>query len=191
MIVYIEGVDGTGKTTFAKALYEKLKKEKIFKKVEPDGEALIPTKPKDPKRLKPQELHIKFVEMAEDLNTLYICDRGPLSDIIYRTFDNYTPVVDLITLSTMIAMSGPKVFLVHCDTADSFTNMMTRGETNPTSINFHKALKKLYRQIIPTFRVLPAVEYDMAKHDLDGVITILLERLKLAKDSLLNWKWKR
>lgn len=176
MIIYLEGVDGSGKTTLKEALTKRLTQLEPIRgvKVYPEGESLIPTRPSDPNRLNALELVTKLYDMATDPGMIYICDRGPISDIIYRAFDEHHPIMPLEAFWTWWLGNQQVIVIVHCDTNRSEQLMKDRGDNNPTAINHHKSLRYLYKQIMPIFR---PVKYDIETSDLLTTTTQILATL--------------
>lgn len=175
MIIYIEGVDGSGKSTLKGRLLKRLEQIKDLHniKIYPEGETLIPTHPSKANRLSREDLFKQLSKMANDPNTVYICDRGPLSDIIYRAFDDYKPLVSLEELLWFWGTQGIMIVTVHCVNDRSEELMKERGEENPVAIQYHKALKYIYNQIMPLFG---AINYDFSVESdekLSSINTIL------------------
>lgn len=189
MIIYLEGVDGSGKTTLAKAIYNRLLQiHKVYNvEVVEDGESLIPTRPDHPNRLNLTELVKQLTKMAKSIDTIYICDRGPISDILYRTFDNHQPVIDLQSFIWLWMNYNIGVITVHCDSDLSTKAMLDRGESNPIAVTHHTSLRYLYKQIMP---LLGAIPYNMSEEPLSTVNLVLatlwqnLNKLKEIKTSL-------
>lgn len=150
MIIYLEGVDGSGKTRLANYLYENINKVRF--KIEPHGELNINTKPGEyrlPKRVLLDELNY----MAYDDDTIYIVDRGPLSDIIYRAFDKIEPVISLTEMldwCKSLRFSG-RLEIIHCSADKSKEDMLARGDDNPVALSFHDEINYLYDQLMPLF----------------------------------------
>lgn len=177
MIIYLEGVDGTGKSTLADALAKRLEDLKPVKgfSVVRDGELLIRTRPGS-RKLNQEQLIEKLSDMAISGDTIYICDRGPLSDIIYRTFDDESPVLPLDNFWFIWLAHQMFIVTVFCDSDKAQELMVARGDDNATAINRHKELRYLYQQIAPMFNMIP---YDVAKHghDLQEVVNVILAHL--------------
>lgn len=162
MIIYFEGVDGSGKTTLKDAFAKRLEKLKDLKgiNVEPDGERLINTNPTKAGRLSELDLLAKLREMADDTSTIYLCDRGPLSDIIYRTFDTHKPVISFETFWVFWYLNQFKFIVVGCDTEKSLELTLLRGDDNPIAKSRHSEIRYLYQQVLPMFN---AYMYDLDK----------------------------
>lgn len=156
MIVYIEGVDGSGKSTFATAI-TKFLQDKGFD-VHPKAEKAMVTHPWRLDRTNREDL---LFNLRARLNSpsIYIVDRGELSDIIYRTFDleKYTALMSLDEYYHFYKLYERKYIIVHCDTNLSEKLMLERGEDNKISITEHQKLRYLFNQIMPLFQ---AIKYD-------------------------------
>jgi thymidylate kinase len=159
MIVYIEGVDGSGKSTFAKAITTYLQ-EKGFA-VYPKAEKLMVTHPWREDRTTKEELTIQLRSCLAS-NMVHIVDRGELSDIIYRTFDShkYQSLMSLYEYHLIFRAYSHRYIIIHCDSEMSEQLMLTRGEDNHISIVEHQKLRYLFNQIMPLFR---ARKFDAAK----------------------------
>lgn len=153
MIVYIEGVDGSGKSTFAKALTTHLQEEGFD--VVPKAEKLMVTHPWRPDRIDKASLR-RQLRKCLDSPQVFIVDRGELSDIIYRTFDfkKYTALMTLKEFFNIWAYNQDKYIIVHCDSDKSEQLMLARGEDNEISIVEHQKLRYLFNQIMPLFNAL-------------------------------------
>ena len=163
MIVYIEGVDGSGKSTFSKALAEHLQKEGFD--VVPKANKLMVTHPWRPDRIDKASLRR---QLKKCLNSpqVFIVDRGELSDIIYRTFDldKYSALMTLKEFYNIWLYNQNKYLIVHCDSDLSEQLMLARGEDNEISIVEHQKLRYLFNQIMPLFN---AVKFD-AERSIDS-----------------------
>lgn len=158
MVIYIEGVDGSGKSSFAAAVTTYLQ-EKGFK-VHPKAEKQLVTHPWRLNRLTTQGYLSRlrsFLGSAE----VFIVDRGELSDIIYRTFDNekYSALMTLSEFYRFYQMMQHSFIVVHCDTDQSYELMLKRGEDNQVSITEHQKLRYLFNQVMPLFN---AIKYDLS-----------------------------
>lgn len=176
MIIYLEGPDGSGKSTLRKKLMAYLElmpsilKELGVDNVIENGEDLIPTRPTNPKRLTLDQLFIKLHKMANNSTTLYICDRGPISDVIYRLFDEYEPVLTLNQYLNIWIRNRYLITTVYCDSDSSLEVLKVRGDDNPVAIANHDAIRYLYKQIMPIFSPL---KYDFAKIKTESDLAIV------------------
>jgi len=151
MIVYIEGVDGSGKSTFAKAITEYLQEHGFD--VIPKAEKLMVTHPWRLDRISKDELTYRLRGCLTNDNKVYIVDRGEISDILYRTFDSdkYSALMTLQEYYNLYKLYANKYFFVHCDSQRSEELMLKRGEDNPISITEHQKLRYLFNQVMPLF----------------------------------------
>ena len=158
MIVYIEGVDGSGKSTFATAITEFLQ-EKGFT-VHPKAEKAMVTHPWRFDRTTRENLLFNLRSRLSSPD-VFIVDRGELSDIIYRTFDldKYKALMSLDEYYHFYRLYEKRYLIVHCDTNLSEKLMLERGEDNKISITEHQKLRYLFNQIMPLFN---AIKYDAA-----------------------------
>jgi thymidylate kinase len=158
MIIYIEGVDGSGKSTFAKALTKYLQETGFT--VHPKAEKAMVTHPWRLDRVKKDKLEFEIRSRISSRD-VHIVDRGELSDIIYRTFDfeKYSALMTLKEYYELYLQCSHKYIVVHCDTARSEELMLARGEDNVISITEHQKLRYLFNQIMPLFN---AIKYDAA-----------------------------
>ena len=149
MIIQLEGPDGSGKSTLARAI-----KEALYEMVPvwyDNIEYIIPTKPTAKDRLNEKELFKRLVKIAKS-KTVYILDRGPISDVIYRVFDSYNSVTTLPKIIKFFEEHVVRCFVVFCGTPLAEEKMLERGEDNPTSLNRHKELTKVYNIVEDCFK---------------------------------------
>lgn len=136
MIVYFEGVDGSGKSTVVKTL-----KDRYGCKT-----AIGPDRISD----KHQEL-LNWYDFDDrhrgDIR--YLVDRGPITEFIYRLIrddeKSYLALKDLDSL-----LYGNKI--VFCETAHAYDRAMTRGEDNIVDEKLHAKIKKAYKDVIPMLK---------------------------------------
>lgn len=183
MIIYIEGVDGSGKSTLADKIAKMCKKEKI--EYDRYAERSISTKPDSLNRITFDELVIKFNQMAND-KVLHILDRGPLSDCIYRMFDDYEPVGKLADYISLFEGCKNKLMIVFARTKKAEELMLKRGDDNPVAISHHKELSKAYdliMGIVNTYLTNKVILYDFSKRNstsyvVDCVKSLISKRSK-------------
>ncbi len=168
MIIYLEGVDGSGKTTLLNMLAEKLDPIRIIRGIEliKDANKFIPTLPTVKDRVSSHDLVKEIKRMASDDTTIYLVDRGPISDIIYRTFDEYEPVIDLDDIIKLLKplIDDDRVLVLFCDSDKAYSKMLDRGDNNKIAITHHKQLRYLFNNIMPLFS---NYKVDMFNNDKD------------------------
>ena len=143
MIIMFEGPDGSGKSTLLTKIHEYLIEKYYIDRVDACGNYWIPTHPKAPDRVSEEQLFSKLEAMIKD-DTVYLIDRGPISDCVYRVFDDNTTVTSIDKVKEFINKYNTKFMLIYCKTPDAEKYMRERGEDNPTSLQRHKELTKVY-----------------------------------------------
>lgn len=153
MIIYIEGVDGSGKTTLVNKLTERIEALSDLKKTTliANANKLIPTHPAKENRITKYQLINELQRMANESKTIYILDRGPISDIIYRTFDEHPPIISMYELLQVLIMLKDSMLIIHCNSNKAYNKMVERGDNNSIAMNRHKELQYLFRQFMPLF----------------------------------------
>lgn len=175
MVIYLEGPDGSGKTTLAKQLEEKYIEEGY--KVFTNGESIISTHPTRPNRVNEKELYEKLYTMTK-AKEIYILDRGPISDCIYRVFDDFKPVTNISSFYYFMITNIDNFIIIYCNNKNAEKNMLNRGDDNPVAINKHKELSKLYNLVMNIFDATSHYkEYDFAKDSIEDVTNIISEAL--------------
>jgi len=182
MIIQLEGVDCTGKTTLYNALTTKLQKLASLKQltIVKDAESLVTTNPRKPNRISCENLWSTLFKWARQRNHIYIMDRGPISDNVYRCFDDIEPVMDLRLCAMMYQCSG--IIVIHCDSPRGREIIKERGDDNPIALANWDKIHKTYRIMMPLFN--PFI-YDFDKVDMnkfvDNIISKLLKERRALK----------
>ena len=150
MIVLIEGVDGSGKTTLSKQL-------------EDLGYKIINIEQND-------EQFTSYMSYAKD-DKVYICDRSFLSDLVYRLEDGKHR--QGMNMSSMISIleAGAKVIFCHSDTA--YIDSMIRGESNITTRDRSSKINNIYNllhRLLKLFVNVSVTDYCWKK---DNILTII------------------
>ena len=149
MIIYLEGPDGSGKTTLANHLYKALEEKRAALNIssqtiiDPVAETRVSTHPAKRDRVTEKELYHRLKMMATD-GDIHIMDRGPISDIVYRIFDNFKSVTTINKLIDFIKKYNKRIFIVYCRTKNAEEAMNARGDDNPVALERHKELSKVY-----------------------------------------------
>lgn len=171
MIVYLEGPDGSGKTTLADKILNYCNSNGI--QCIRHGQSLVQTKPNMPTRMDATTI-IKNINMMLESDILYILDRGPISDCIYRIFD-YDECVISFSKQLEIMLQTTRLFFIYCRTENAEKYMLERGDDNPVAIARHKEIVKAYDTLIPVIEnfalVNRYVEYDF-EHDSEKEIFV-------------------
>ena len=159
MIIYLEGPDGSGKTTLVQNIWDQLVRKYY---VTIGAEEDIPTHPKRQNRISEGELFKKLKKMAKS-NIVYVLDRGPLSDIIYRIFDEYKTVTTLSKMLDFLVRYNNKILMVYCHTPDAEKYMLERGDDNPVALAKHKDITRAYNLVMSLIK--DKCKYNFAEYD--------------------------
>lgn len=161
MIIYLEGPDGSGKSTLVDSIIDVL--EGSNQLYHPKAKNLVSTYPEDPNRLTEKQLFAQLKRMATDNEVVYIIDRCFISDCVYRVFDNYKPVTTLHKCIEFLKKYNSKVFTIYCRTKDAEEYMLKRGDDNPIAILKHKEITRVYDLVMPL--VSANLKYNYFKYD--------------------------
>lgn len=151
MTIFVEGPDGSGKTTLIKQLSNRYSNVSISR-MEEDS-----------------LLWSKLINFAKSLpNKFILVDRSPLTEYVYRAEDRneskfpYSSVVKWLRQGKII----------YCNNNDSFENAIRRGEDNITVKSRHDKIRQFYDTFIPTLESegIPVMYYNWQENCLDDVI---------------------
>ena len=158
MLVIIEGVDGTGKSTLCKQLSTK-------------GYTVIRKNRRD-KNFTFGEF--TFLQLAKEK---YAIDRALLTPWAYRLLDGKQLDSDDFSLKEIITLLKDSP-IIYCNCPNAFTYSIKRGETNINTIAKSNELRQIYDFIIGTLQLYNAAtifEYDFEKQTVDDVINFIKE----------------
>jgi len=175
MIIYFEGVDGSGKSTLLQQISLMLKKENY--EVIEDGNKLIPTHPKSENRISEENLYKELHRMAKSPK-IYLLDRGPISDDVYRQFDKLPPVTRLVSIIDFVRLHNNSIFTIYCRTEKAEEYMRQRGDDNPVALKNHRAISEIYDIVMARYadQVKNVRVYDFTK---TGEFTNLMSAIKI------------
>lgn len=160
MIIYLEGPDGSGKTTLIDSIGDVLEGANVYYDVH--GKKLVSTYPQDPNRLTERQLFAALRKMAKS-NYVYIVDRCVISDIVYRVFDNYKPVTILHKVIEFLKKYNSRIFLVYCRTEKAEKYMLERGDNNPIAVTKHKEISRVFDLVMS--EIAANIKYNYYKYD--------------------------
>lgn len=158
MIVFIEGVDGSGKTT----LYNMLK-ECDYKTFTLNSHST--------------EIYdwLKLSVTSEMYNQVVITDRACfITDLVYRLVDKQPRRG--MSFQEMSEVLSNNVKIIYCKTNTSYDDAMQRGEDNITNKVKHRQISKMYDMIMDIFSIfgdIPILTYNWKKDKLSDVIKFI------------------
>lgn len=156
MLITVEGVDGSGKSTLVKQLCKygviHLAGENPFTR---DSVVDI----------------IKIIEIASKSNQLYVFDRSFITDIVYRFID-YKECAKY-TLEDLYKFCKYTDIIIYCDNENAFENAMRRGETHITRKDISNQLRYLYRFVIDVldrYDICDVIYYDFEQFSVEELL---------------------
>ena len=161
MLILIEGVDGSGKTTLCKQLVDKCKAEQISI----DGASSSAF-----------DLYRSYVLHVIRYKTMIVMDRSFVTDLVYRLFDDKPR--ETIDLARMCYLFRGPVAIVLCETDTAYEDAMKRGEDNIVDKQRSDEIKKTYEIITSMFikfSDVPVYKYNWKKQNVDDVINFIKE----------------
>ena len=154
MLVILEGVDGSGKTT----LCNQLKEKGIPTVTAVDRFSKFP--------------YYEWLKLVYE-NTISVVDRSFITELVYRTVDGKNS--GTMKLEDMCKiLSSCKVIL--CETDTAFEDSMSRGEDNITDEKTSKQIQLTYRIIttmLSKFTSVKTFTYDWKHQTVDDVINFI------------------
>lgn len=160
MLIILEGVDGSGKTTLCSQL-----------------EGLGATKISIDRGTKNQYGQYFYSRMKyEPTCDFLVTDRSFISDLVYRLEDGKDR--DDMTLMEMCSLLKNDTKIILCETETSFEDAMLRGEDNITDKKRSENIKYLYNLVITMFgkfQNIPVYKYNWKKQNIDDVINFIKE----------------
>lgn len=184
MIIYLEGPDGSGKSTLADNIAELCETLKVpYNRF---AEQEISTNPTKPNRIDKVTLFSRLEAMSTS-QKIHILDRGPISDNIYRMFDNYEALGKLEDYLKLFKSFREKILIIYCRTAKAEEAMLARGDDNPVAIRKHKELTKAYDLIMSA--ILYTLPANVVKFDFT-IENETTNTLKLVEHFINMQEWK-
>lgn len=157
MLIFVEGPDGSGKTTLCKELIDN-KAADILVKV--------------PRGTKNQN---DFYDRIRHCKNKILFDRCFISDLVYRLWDNGKP--DGMSLDDMFfVLSKSDSRIIFCKTDSAFDDAQKRGETFITNRKNHDIISSNYdviQNMLRKFTDIPVMVYDRKYSDVSDVIKFI------------------
>lgn len=158
MIIFVEGVDGSGKTTLVNTL-----EKSGYKKMD----AIDRTLQGQYWEWNCLKDKVKFSRKPA------IVDRSFISELVYRLFDDDVPTIDLQSISFLLEND---VKIIYCKNKNSYSNAISRGEYKITDKDIHKKIENAYdvvMSIIEKFTRCPIFKYDFDDDSISEVIKFI------------------
>lgn len=160
MIVWIEGVDGAGKTTLCQTLRDTY------------GYSVVNGIARQSDKIKEHNYWRQLICKLQDTGTVWIMDRSPITELVYRLVDTDPSYMSGDLLKELCLCNR----CVLCTKETAFKDAQTRGEDNITNYQLHSKLTHLYPVITDFLHRhfgLPVIEYDHTKDDIAKVIKFI------------------
>ena len=157
MLIFVEGPDGSGKTTLCKEL------------IKCGAADILVTVPRGAKN------QSAFYDLLRRTKHKIVFDRCFISDVAYRLWDNCKP--DNMTLEDMLyVLRNSNSCIIFCDTDTAFDDAQSRGESFITNRKNHDIISNNYRtlqMILRKFTKVPVMVYDRKFSDVSDVIKFI------------------
>lgn len=157
MLIFVEGPDGSGKTTLCKEL------------IKAGGADILITVPRGTKNQN------EFYQLMRHSEHRIVFDRCFISDVAYRLWDNCKP--DDMTLEDMLyTLRGSNSRVIFCDTDTAFDDAQSRGESFITNRKNHDIISNNYKTLqmmLRKFTKVPVMMYDRKFSDVSDVIKFI------------------
>jgi len=157
MLILVEGVDGSGKTTLCKRLIDDLKLEQV----------VVDRTSKDY-----NEQWENLLKRSENSNL--ICDRAVLTELVYRVKLGGDTNMKLSTVEKVL--SNKHTINIFCRTETEFKDAMTRGEDNITDEDTSTSLSYMYLimlAIYVKFSNISVVQYNWQENTYESLIRFI------------------
>jgi thymidylate kinase len=156
MLIFIEGNEGTGKTTLINELIKKIPAVVV----------------KYPKEVKDTYELIKNLKMS---NQIVIFDRSFVSDLVYRMWDHKPGQMSLSEIANICSWN---ILIIFCHHKNSYENSVKRGEDFITDENTHQIIEDNFfrvRNMIESFTKVKTFSYNYEYQTPDDVIDFIEE----------------
>ena len=157
MIVFVEGVDGSGKSTLIENLSNMFSSIRVSRQ---------------------EDEHFtwnKVVSLGKSLgdSAVILVDRSPLTEYVYRTEDGkackyrYSQILKWFRDGKVI----------YCNNNNAYDNAMSRGEDNLTDKDRHDDVKHIYDTYVSALKLenVPVMYYNWQENCLEDVINFIEE----------------
>lgn len=156
MLIIVEGIDGSGKTTLCNNLktygYKVIRKER------------------DDKNFSVEEMYYYAIT-----DKIIVIDRAILTPWAYRIFDGTKLDADDYCFNEALRILA-NAKIIYCNNGNAYSWSMRRGETNIKSFDDSERLRSIYNVIIGTIKLYnlsTVFEYDFEKNSVEDVIKFI------------------
>lgn len=157
MLIFVEGPDGSGKTTLCKEL------------IKAGAADVLITVPRGTKNQN------EFYSRLRHCEHKIVFDRCFISDIAYRLWDNGK--TDDMNLEDMLyVLNNYNSRIIFCDTDTAFDDAQSRGESFITNRKNHDIISNNYKtlqMLLRKFTKVPIMVYDRKFSDVSDVIKFI------------------
>lgn len=161
MIIMLEGPDGSGKTTLIENITDILDNiDSVTDYALNHGCETHPNLGKD--RISEKNLY-NYLNCWIKTDSVLLIDRGAISDIVYRVFDDYKPVTSLNKFIKFLKKNEKHILTIYCRTDKAEENMLKRGDDNPIALAKHKEITKVYDLVMD--QIKDSLKYNYIKYD--------------------------
>lgn len=160
MLIFVEGPDGSGKTT----LCERLVKEKIVD-VQAHVVHMAPNQ---------RDWYWYMNQYSQHCDYKVLFDRCFLSDIPYRLWDK--GVTEGMSMEDMLEILKAECKIIYCNNRNAYEDATVRGESFITDSKSHKSITDSYEFLITLlekFTNIPILRYDRYNTDFSDVIKFI------------------
>lgn len=153
MLIILEGIDGSGKTTLSKKLSEKYKLPVIkFSYPKNDEEK--------------NNMFLQYLKILYNNNFKLILDRSWISEIVYGNIMRDSCVLSdfqVEFLNYLVNLHNGRLYYCDIGAEKSYNNAIKRGEDYITNYHIHLNIYKKYLEVIPKITIKDKIEYNYEK----------------------------
>lgn len=163
MIIWVEGPDGSGKSTL------------VNKLVDTCGYNTIDLCGRMKDKYKEAQWWYNFREEYTDTRGTYVIDRSPLSEAVYRLYDKEVPWCRDSDVRACLNLGK----IIYCRTDNEFESAMQRGEDNIVTKESHDRICTIYDVLVDYFETIgriPVLRYNYKTTPFNDVLKFINRR---------------
>lgn len=157
MLIFVEGNEGTGKTTLINQLIKEVP-------------AVVVKYPKEVKNV------YRLLDKLRDSKQIVIFDRGLITDLVYRMWDHKPGQMSLSKIGEIL--DWPDIVIIFCNHKKGYENAMKRGEDFITDPKVYEIIDDNFfrvKTMIECFTDAKTFSYNYEYQDVNDVIKCLKE----------------